>query len=173
MAAAVVASILYLALQTRQAAKSQNTVVRQGRTFLSINILLSQAANPSLADACRIGFPGDEGLSPTQYGQFQGYCGALFVSAEDSFLAHRSGIMDDDTFKSIVQTQKLIVRSPGLRASWLNFRPGRHPAFVAFYETLMAESPLTEPFDSSMARWKENLATIRAQAARQALPQAT
>lgn len=167
---AVVASILYLALQTRLAAKSQHSAARQARTNRAIDMSLSIALEPSLAEVCRVGFAGDESLSAAQLAQFQSYCGALFISSEDSFLAHRSGAVDDDTFKSIVQAQKQILRSPGARVMWQNHRRGRHPAFVTYYDKLMAETPLADPVDL-VGRWKEGLAGMRAQAAQQASPQ--
>ena len=93
-AVAVIASLLYLAQQVRQAERVQRATMQQGRADRTSQAALA-TANPELARVFQKGASGDAGLTRVEFTQWMLMCRALFLSGEDSFLQHEAGMLSD------------------------------------------------------------------------------
>ena len=116
-ALAVLISLIYLALQVRQAERNQRALMQQGRADrVSGNCL--KMAEPGPSHVYGKGSSGDEGLTAEQFAQFMMMCRAGFLSGEDSFLQHLSGQLGDAPYRSYVAGARSLFAQPGLRAAW-------------------------------------------------------
>src|SRR5215469_10903280 len=87
--AAVALSLVYLALQVRQAERNQRGLMQQGRADRVVDGTLRLVENPTLLDLLAKGQWTPEQLTLEEFDQYINYCRASFVSWEDSFLQHR------------------------------------------------------------------------------------
>src|ERR1700683_5096821 len=95
---AVLVSLVYLALQVRQAEKNQQAQITQTRTTRSIDILM-QYSEPGLAEAVMRARKGARDLTETEHIQFTSYMLALFSHWEDSYFQHADRLMTHRAFR--------------------------------------------------------------------------
>lgn len=160
---AVLISLIYLALQVRQAERNQQASIRQGRATRVVDIILA-AGDPSCADALSKGVAGSADITPTEFGQFTAIYGAFLASAEDTFLQHREGLLSDAVFASFRESWRQTLAQPGVRALWNLRRHGFEAGFAGFMDALMAEAPAPSAGDF-IAQWKAGVATQKASVA--------
>jgi hypothetical protein len=153
---AVLISLVYLALQIRQAEKNQQANVRQQRASRTVAINMGVATEPSLVEAVDKAITGASDLTRPQLLQFFFYSLAMFNSYEDNFLQHRDGLISDRDFAPIVKGARRVFARPGYRLSWKVQRANYSQEFAEFMDAL-AKSPVAlsalEP-----ATWRRDLA---------------
>jgi hypothetical protein len=158
---AVVISLIYLALQVRQAERNQRGLMQQGRAD-RLSFLLLQMAEASTAEIYTKGGNTPESLSESELERFLLICRSAFLSGEDSLLQYKAGLLDEAAFASFAAGARGQLTSPGLRLAWRLLSPGFGPDFVTFTEDqLRVTAP--RPPGERYARWK---ALIAEQAAR-------
>jgi hypothetical protein len=157
---AVLISLIYLALQVRQAERNQQASIRQGRATRAVDIILA-AGEPSYAQALPKGTAGAADITPAEFGQFTAIYGAFLASAEDTFLQHREGLLSEAVFASFRESWRQTLAQPGVRALWKLRRHGFESGFVAFMDALMLEAPAAAASDF-LAAWKAEVATQKA-----------
>jgi hypothetical protein len=153
---AVLISLIYLALQVRQAEKNQRATIRTERTsrFVAISI---GATEPSLANALYKALTSAQDIMPTQVLQVSRYAQGIFKSYEDSFDQHRDGLMTESDFRAFINTARGAVRQPGFRVLWKRSRSAYGTEFVDFMDTLVAKTPV-EPLSWDPTEWLNDLA---------------
>jgi hypothetical protein len=160
--AAVALSLVYLALQIRQAEKNQRGLMQQGRADRAADAAL-RLAEPSLAPVWRKGRSTPEDLTVEELDQFLMMCRMSLLSAEDSFLQHKAGLMDEAAFVSFVAGVRSITASfPGLRAGWLMSRSQYGAEFAAFMDEIV--STAAGPSVDRLAQWQAVVRQMRSQA---------
>jgi len=156
---AVLASLIYLAIQTRQSAKNQQAIIRQNRATRLTNLNASQG-DPVIADALRKGMMGDERMTETELQQYQRLAAALCYNLEDSFYQHAEGQLPASAFASVTNGATHLLTWPGFRVTWRATRQAYAPEFTAFMDTILARTPLRTPTDD-LAEWKAALVRER------------
>lgn len=132
---AVAVSLIYLALQVRQAEKNQRALMQQGRADRVSDMVL-RISEPNLADVFNKGMFDPGALSADEINRFVTISRSMLVSAEDSFLQHRAGMLDDQAFRSFAAgLRDLFATSPGLRVAWRLTSQQYGPNFGAFMDT--------------------------------------
>jgi hypothetical protein len=154
---AVLISLIYLALQVRQAERNQQASIRQGRATRVVDIILA-AGDPSYANALSKGIAGAVDITPAEFSQFTAIYGAFLASAEDTFLQHKEGLLSEAVFASFRESWRQTLAQPGVRALWRLRRHGFEAGFAAFMDTLMADAPAPVARDF-MAMWKAGVET--------------
>lgn len=157
---AVLISLIYLALQVRQAERNQQASIRQGRATRAVDIILA-LSDPAVADALPKGSAGATDITLTQFNQFTSMYGAFLASAEDTWLQYREGLLSDAVFESFTESWRMTLSQPGVRALWTMRRKAFEKGFAAFMDKLMDETPVTAPSDA-FAAWKAEVAAQRA-----------
>jgi hypothetical protein len=162
--AAVAVSLVYLALQVRQAEKNQKALMQQARADRSYDILL-RMSDPSLSRVLSKGRWLPEQLTFDEVEQFFAACHAMFRNHEDTFLQHKAGMLNDMTFRSAAQSAKGMFGWPGHRVFWLRSRDAYIPEFVAFMDGLMEEQPFRPPFNSDyqdqmLSHWRAAVSAL-------------
>ena len=137
---AVLISLIYLAIQVRQAERNQQASIRQGRATRVVDIILA-AGDPSCAAALAKGPAGALDLTRAEFGQFTAVYGAFLASAEDTFLQHREGLLSEAMFASFRESWRQTLAQPGVRALWQLRRHAFEAGFAALMDALMAEAP--------------------------------
>ncbi len=152
-ALAVIASILYLARQVRQADRVQRASMQQGRADrASYNAMA--LANPELASVFRKGAAGDPNLTREEFTQWMQMCRAAFLSGEDSFLQHEAGMISDAAFDSYVEGVKFYFAMPGMRAAWTVSEGQFGPGFRAFGREMLARTA-TSHLSDAYSEWQK------------------
>jgi hypothetical protein len=156
--AAVAVSLVYVALQVRQAEKNQRALMQQGRANRAWDGAF-RTADPALSAVFHKGMRQPAELSADELDQFLSICRAAFLSGEDSFLQHKSGLLDRTAYESFVAGLRgYLAGAPGLRAAWRLTSPQYGPEYAAFIDAIVSSTPMTEQADP-LARWREVVRT--------------
>lgn len=165
---AVLASLVFLFFQmrqvseqTRQALKQTRAQIAQGRATRSVDFQL-RTADANLATVWARGRNGDEAMSEAELGQFMAYCRALFVSAEESFMQHREGLLPDGLFHTMTRGYPSMMGGPGIQAMWDMTRHMYEPAFVEYIDDIAAQGRAAGYALAIGPAWRERLARFKA-----------
>jgi hypothetical protein len=142
---AVVASLVYLAVQIRQNTRTVRSSTLHHNTELW-NSLFLRLAEPDMAQAYVAGMAGTPEIRPLHYTQFFFICRSMFVAFENQYYQMRHGVLDPETYAAYelsISTQFLAF--PGFRIWWQQSRSVFSPPFIAHIDTLIAKVPETDP----------------------------
>lgn len=154
-AVAVIASLLYLAQQVRQAERVQRATMQQGRADRTSQASLA-TANPELARIFQKGAAGDAELTREEFTQWMLISRALFLSGEDSFLQHQAGMLSDAAFSSYVAGVKFYFSMPGMRVAWKLSEGQFGRDFRAFGKSMLAQTESSQGADA-YSQWRKLL----------------
>jgi hypothetical protein len=138
---AVLASVLYLAVQVRQGARHQRGAIGHGRSQHIQSLIQSVSGSPALAETILKGWAGDPSLDRVAYTQFYWFVFAIFVAFEDTFLQYREGMIGKPVFNSARKATTFHLSQPGSRAVWQIARGSFDDGFVAYMDELMGATP--------------------------------
>lgn len=151
-AVAVLISLLFVRRQLRQSHDNQRALIQQGRANRSAEIAM-RLMDTEFAKAYHNCMDGKLDMTDTQLVQFIGYCRAVFLGAEDSFLQHRDGLLEEQAFNSFDRSMCSLFESPGMKAAWAILREWYHKDFVVYMdETVFAATD--RPIAIQHAQWK-------------------
>ncbi len=160
---AVLISLIYLALQVRQAALNQRSETQSSTTGRRIDLLLHMA---NAADANLRAAAADPDTTPEQAFQFIMAMQATLTNSEDEFFQYRSGMLDERRFKLQFVVNRGLFALPGARAVWRLTRTNFHPDFVALMDGIIESTPVSKA--SVVDFWKAAAAEERAVAGQMA-----
>jgi hypothetical protein len=149
---AVIASLIYLAMQVRYAERSQRGMMQQGRANRVSQAALT-VASPELARVWQKGMAGDADLTREECTQWMNICRSLFLSGEDSFLQYKAGLLAPAAFDSYVAGVHQFMASSGLRAAW-KLSAGQFGGEFRNFVTGMLEKTSAKRTDA-YADWKK------------------
>ena len=153
---AVLISLIYLAVQVRQAEKNQRALVQQTRaTRLNSNFIAFGESDAAVVYSK--GMRGDE-LSDREFQQFRWMYRATMKNYEDDFLQHEEGLLAEPTFTSGLQNALgALLATPGGRVMWHHLRGELNERFREFANDLVGKTPLRRSGDEA-ARWNHAVA---------------
>jgi hypothetical protein len=150
--AALTVSLVYVALQVRQAEKNQRGLMQQGRAN-RVDTSLLHIAEPQMASVWTKGSRTPESLAADELERFLMMARATFVSGEDSFLQHKAGLLDEIAFRSFSSgVRGQLAASPGMRAAWRLLAHHFGPEYAAFVDGHMAAA-MGQPAPDRMKLW--------------------
>ena|SRR5215469_684830 len=142
---AVLGSLVYLALQVRQADRNQQALIRHSRVTRSVDMQLARL-DPCVADAWRRGRHNPDELTPTELSQFIVLCRAQFQHLEDAFYQHEEGLLNEDAFATVLSGARGLARFPSVRVAWKEFVRGQYAGgFRDFMDSLVARGTVEPP----------------------------
>jgi hypothetical protein len=156
---AVLASLVYLTLQVRQAERYQKAGVQQGRAARLVDTFL-RLADSAMVNAYDKGADGDPDISATQLGQYRFFMRAAMFNVEDTFHQHKAGLIDDDVFAGTCSNIRTNAARPGWRAMWKQIRVSWGTEFRDFIDQIVVETPVATPADQ-LAVWLAAVALER------------
>jgi hypothetical protein len=158
---AVLVSLIYLSLQIRQNTKHSQALIQQGRAgrIADTALRLAELRESDGLDKC---FNGDTDVDPKDVARFLYICRAGFISAEDSFLQHREGLLTGLAFESYEASLRSGMGSPGFGAGWKMAREGYEPQFRDYMDRMLADAqPGPRVSNRSLANWKKAIGELQ------------
>ena len=147
---ALTISLVYVALQVRQAEKNQRGLMQQGRANRITGDLM-QLAEPEMASVWIKGLHAPETLAGEELERYLLLCRAAFISGEDTFLQHAAGLFDETAFRSFtVGARGQLSGSTGLRAAWSLLSHQFGPEYVAYMNEQLAHTTPQAAQDRSL-----------------------
>jgi|SRR5579864_6328550 len=144
---AVLVSLVYLAIQVRQAEKNQRAVLNQGYITRVADYLRWYAESPINELRTRV-IAGDTSFTAEELLRLQLALRVTLLSAQDAYLQHRAGLVDEMTLdNSMRSVRNTWLNQPVYRALWLQQSPTIAPEFAAVIETMLQETPVVSASD--------------------------
>lgn len=157
---AVVASLIYLAIQIRQNTSSVRSATLAANTDIWTS-MLTQVASPQFNEAYLLGSSGKPDLKPHQFLQFYLINRSLFVAFENQFYQYSHGTLDAEIYLGYERSFKnQILSFPGFRVYWELTRHEFTPEFTARLEKLIGEVSDVDP-GRLLAQWQEQARKFR------------
>jgi hypothetical protein len=151
---AVVASLVYLALQVRQNTRAVRGSTLHLNTDLWASLFL-RLSDPGVAQAYVAGMAGAGDIKPLHYTQFYLVCKTMFLALEDQFYQARQGTLDPEIYAAYERaTSEQMLAFPGFRIWWQQTRATFSPAFVERVDAMIAETPESDP-GRFLREWQE------------------
>jgi hypothetical protein len=142
---AVVASLVYLAIQIRQNTRTVRSSTLHQNTDLW-NAMFLRLAEPDAAEAYVSGMSANPDIRPLHYTQFFFICRAMFIAFENQYFQMQQGVLDPETYAGYqrsISTQFLAFR--GFRVWWRQSRSVFTPDFVRHIDAMIAAVPEADP----------------------------
>jgi hypothetical protein len=120
-ALAVLASLVYLALQIRQNTRTVRSATHQSwvSNMAEVNMLLPQ--NGEFARVCLAGSEDPGKLDPAEQLQFNTYLIQLFNGYEAIYFQFLDGTVDAIYWSTKVRSLRAVLANPGVRLAWEQF----------------------------------------------------
>ncbi len=155
---AVLISLIYLALQVRQAERNQRALMNQG-TAARVSEAILALAQPSLAGLYTRAHGGEIDFSAQEINQLAMVLRVSLLSLQDALVQHRAGLVDHVTFQNSTGAVRAILAAPAFRAVWARNRSSYAPEMAGFVDDLIAKTPLAPQVDLA-AQFKADVAEI-------------
>jgi hypothetical protein len=159
---AVVISLAFLALQIRQANANQRSLMQQGRSARTVDMLMKMS-EPMLNETILAAFGGAAG-DPARVSAFYFFACACFWNYEDSFLQFRAKTLDASGWATDELTLQALLSNAAYRAVWRMARNGMNADYREYLDRLMQEVKPAEPRDLAQT-WAGYFAEERGRAA--------
>ena len=157
---AVLASLVYLAQQTRQNVRHSQALIQQGRAarIADTVLRLAELRESDAIDKC---FDGSPDVGAKDVARFLFMCRAIFVSAEDSYFQHEQGLLDDMSFGSFESSVKGGMGVAGVAAAWVITAEMYEPQFRDYMNRMLADlkAPSAQS-EGGLDRWKRAIAAV-------------
>jgi hypothetical protein len=135
------ASLIYVAVQTRQNVRHTRALILQGTAARTTTVLLGYMSTES-ATAWIEGNGGIPTPELIRQRQFFCQCGIALVAMEDYFSQHEAGLLSEEQFRRGSETFRLRFKEPGLRTYWEREKVSiakAAPHFCAYIDSLCIE----------------------------------
>ena len=153
---AVLATLVLVLLQMRQANQNQRALMQGMRSARLVETILHQS-EPHVSEAIGRALQHDLSMPEPQLRSFLLAMNATFANWEDSFLQHRAGVLDDEGLQSDAAVIRSVMRRPAHRAAWKLQRDRTIPAFRAFVDRIVDETRPALDHRGLAAAWKKML----------------
>lgn len=138
---AVLATLVYLALQMKQTQRLLLSSILQARSENNITMALATSTNPSLAAALEKSGAG-EALTAEESRQVRSYGVAVMRNFENLFAQHKLGTLDEDTWRAADEGLRYTLTSapaPWAREGFEMIRVGFRPDFRAHVDSILQD----------------------------------
>jgi hypothetical protein len=162
---AVLVSLVYLAIQIRQAEKNQRAALNQGYINRVTDYLRWYAESPLNELRARV-VKGDTAFTAEELQRMHMALRVTLLSAQDAYLQYKAGLADDMTFdNSMRNVRNGWLNQPVYRVLCRQQLPSIAPEFAGVLEKILYETPVAQPHDL-VAIFQADLAAEKAAGAR-------
>ena len=138
---AVIASLVYLAMQIRQNTKTVKSSTLLGNTEIWSSMLLKMSEIENVG-AYMYGSSGYGDIRPKEFTQFFLQCRALFLGFENQYYQYCNGSLDEETYKGYERSIcEQILAYRGFRMYWSLCRQHFSPIFVKHVDAIISRTP--------------------------------
>jgi hypothetical protein len=149
---AVVASLIYLALQTRQTARNQRALMHQARVDTMLQEFAWGTDATMMPAILKHTMPAD--TPDTDAERYLSYFRLLFAHCEEAFQQWREGMIDTRRWRSTERNMRFVLAFPGNRAAWKLLRVAFDADFAAVVDALCTNAAHERP-PSGGSVWKQ------------------
>jgi len=135
---AVVVTLAYLAVQTRQNSHHTKALLQQGQSD-RVTTMLASWGTPDFADVWITGNGGTPTAESIKELQFAMFCDSLVYDMMDWYHTHLDGLTSDEQYGSARVGFVHLLQQPGIRAFWNTWKEDRMrecPNFIAWGDSL-------------------------------------
>ncbi len=154
---AVLVSLVYLGLQTRQNIRHTRGLIQRGRADLTVENTRSWADGLM---ACVAGAPD---VTEKDLMRFSLMTRAAFLYWEDGYLQNRQGLLTGEAFESFEAQIRANLPVPGIRAAWNLHRRSFSSGLQKYIDGIIAQTPAVSMVSRSDA-WKAAVAEVNSAA---------
>lgn len=129
-AAAVVVSLVYLAVQVRGSAKATRASIHQGLHNSGEQLSLALLSHPKLAGLVERGLPSDLTLTYDEQAQFSMAMSQLFNNYEHYYFLWHEGMFSADVASAMESLVARRLQLPGVNEWWQSHHGSFSPEFV-------------------------------------------
>ena len=165
--AAVLVSLVYLALQVRMTEKNQRALINQGVLDRTVD-MVKWNAEPHISDVVTRVFLGETEFTAEEINRLRLIMRVRLSNFQDAYLQRQLHLVDSITYENAFIGIKVLMAQPVYRTMWMRHRETYSTELTALVDRIIAETPLAEPLDS-VAQFKLDLADVRAKAPRPSL----
>jgi len=137
---AVLISLVYLALQVRQAERNQRALINEAVITRVSGMLLGFAQQPFVATLAKQQSGATE-FSAEEIVQMNWAMRMRLLSLQDSILQHKNGLIDAITLENSIRAVRNTMLQPVERALWLRNRSTYASEFATFVDKMISEAP--------------------------------
>jgi hypothetical protein len=139
---AVTITLVFIALQVRQAERNQRAIMQQGRASRVSLTTLGLAEHPELARLWTKAMYHPENITNDEFDVAYLVARVAFLSSEDSYLQHKAGLLDDVAFRSFeAGLRNIFGAAPGMRALWRFSSVQFGADFARYINDILSETP--------------------------------
>jgi hypothetical protein len=143
----VIATLGYLAIQTKHNTRAVNASTFQANTSIWQDMFLALAGSDA-PEAFARGMQGSRDIDALTFQKFWFVCRTLFLNFENQYYQYRQGTLDEEAFKGYEESMcDMVLSWPGIRAWW----PLNHNSYGKTYVDYI-ERLLTSTQDSAAQR---------------------
>ena len=157
---AVLASLIYLALQTRQTAKNQQAQMHAMRVQL-IRDDSARIGDPVFGPIWRAGLLADPDMDDASIGQFQQFAYGMLLNMQEQYHEYLEGMINNRRWQPTVRTLEMYLSAPGFRATFHGRRQTLDVEFAAFVDKLIAGKKGTQRTHFRLEQWRSLAAAER------------
>jgi len=136
---AVLISLVYLALQIRQTARNQRSIMDRGRSQ-QVGEWLQFIASSDIAPLIIRGHACDPSMTASEHQRYLWCIYPLLLHYEDSFYQYRERMLSEAQYVSICNQMKDSARAAGFRAAWNEVRDRFPQEFATFFDRIVGET---------------------------------
>jgi hypothetical protein len=160
---AVLVSLIYLALQVRQAEKNQRAMMNDSYASRITELLRLNIEPANAALLVRV-TAGETSFTAEELFRLNTIFRLALINMQATFQQYEAGLLDKRSFETnLVSFKEGWLARPLYRALWLGWAPVSSPDFRAAVEAMIAEVPIKPPIDW-VASFQKNLAQVTASA---------
>jgi hypothetical protein len=142
---AVIATLIFLALQMRQTNRNQRSLIQQGRA-VHLNEIHLLRANPHMSAAFAHLNEDYRTLSPSELLAIRAYLIALSYAYQDSFQQYRAGTLSAASWDVDATTFRGLAGNAAFRTEWVSRRDSyATPEWRDYVDALIRETPVRKP----------------------------
>ncbi len=133
----IVATLIYLSIQTRQNTEALRATSRQATMATDIALLLKVADEPQISINLQSDSPSE--LTPTDAAQVEAFVIAFLRIREYAWFQYRSGILDEASWSSYASVMPRILSGGPAKRTWEQYASVLDADFVSHVNGLLGE----------------------------------
>ena len=157
---AVLASLIYLALQMRQTARNQQAQMHANRIQL-IRDDTARIGDPAFAPIWQAGLLADPDMDDASIRQFYMFVHSVLLNIQEQYHEYLEGMINKQRWEPSVRTLEFMLGSPGFRATFQMRRQTLDVEFTSLVDKLIAGKKNATTLYFPLEQWRSLAAAER------------
>lgn len=165
-AIAIVASLIFVGVQLRQAERTQRAAMHQGRTQRGMDMAL-RSAEPAMVAAMAHFLRQDPATTAEHFMQANSFLRAMILNLDDVVWQEKAGLLDRQSLDNTIAPMRFLFSFAGVRAVWQMVRTTYSADTAALVDRLViGDLPVVPAGTDPAHAWRAIAAQIAGEPAR-------